>query len=259
MKEVKLKRYAGPFKEIPFDNFIQSPIGLVPKDNGKDCRLIFHLSYPRGTLKLLNAKTPPELCSVKYPDFDKAIQLCLAARVEYKIDRSDFSSAFRHLGIKKDNWKYLIMKACSPLDQQWYYFIDKCLPLGASISCAHFQSFSDAVAHLVKNQTKRDLVNYLDDFLMVALLAFLCNQDLKAFLRICERIKFPVNLDKMFWASSCLVFLGMLINTIHQTVSVPQEKIHKAQILIDRVLSKKCRKITIADLQKICGFLNFLG
>ena len=35
MKEVEAKHYAGPFKTIPFENFIQSPIGLVPKDNGK--------------------------------------------------------------------------------------------------------------------------------------------------------------------------------------------------------------------------------
>ena len=31
MKEVKLKRVAGPFENIPFTNFIQSPVGLVPK------------------------------------------------------------------------------------------------------------------------------------------------------------------------------------------------------------------------------------
>ena len=80
MKEVKLKRYAGPFSEIPFDSYIQSPIGLVPKDNGKDTRLIFHLSYPQNAKKKsVNANTPKELCSVGYPDFDKAIQLCLRA------------------------------------------------------------------------------------------------------------------------------------------------------------------------------------
>ena len=30
MKEVKAKRYAEPFSDIPFDSYIQSPIGLVP-------------------------------------------------------------------------------------------------------------------------------------------------------------------------------------------------------------------------------------
>ena len=48
MKEVKAQRYSGPYESIPFESYIQSPIGLVPKDGGKDTRLIFHLSYPRG-------------------------------------------------------------------------------------------------------------------------------------------------------------------------------------------------------------------
>ena len=43
MKEVKAGGYAGPFEEIPFENFIQSPVGLVPK-KGDKTRLIFHLS-----------------------------------------------------------------------------------------------------------------------------------------------------------------------------------------------------------------------
>ena len=49
MKEVDAGRYAGPFEEIPFENYIQSPIELVPK-SGNRTRLIFHLSYefPEG-------------------------------------------------------------------------------------------------------------------------------------------------------------------------------------------------------------------
>ena len=43
MKEVKEKRYAGPFSSIPFDNYIQSPIGLVPKDGGQENQTHFPL------------------------------------------------------------------------------------------------------------------------------------------------------------------------------------------------------------------------
>ena len=149
MKEVKERRYVGPFKEIPFEYFIQSPIGLVPKDGGKDTRLIFHLSYPRGCKLSVNANTPEELCKVRYPDFNKAIQLCLLAGKSCHIAKSDMKSAFRNLGIKKNHWKYLVMKAISPLDGKTYYFVDKCLPFGASISCSHFQRFSNAVKHIV--------------------------------------------------------------------------------------------------------------
>ena len=47
MTEVQAKRYTGPYEKVPYEFFIQSPIGLVPKDKGKKTRLIFHLSYPR--------------------------------------------------------------------------------------------------------------------------------------------------------------------------------------------------------------------
>ena len=60
MKEVEAKRYVGPFTSPPFEYFIQSPIGLVPKDRGKDYRLIFHLFYLRNINppKSVNANIP---------------------------------------------------------------------------------------------------------------------------------------------------------------------------------------------------------
>lgn len=131
------------------------------------------------------------------------------------------------------------MKAKSPIDGEWYYFVDKCLPFESLISCAHFQDFSDAIAFIMKKKMLQDLVNYLDDFLFVDLMKAICNQDLHTFIALCCEINFPVNKDKTFWATTCLVFLGMLIDTVHQTVSVPQEKIKKAQTIIDRMLSKK--------------------
>ena len=45
VKDVNLRRFAGPYEEIPFDNFVQSPTGLVPKAGGQT-RLVLHLSWP---------------------------------------------------------------------------------------------------------------------------------------------------------------------------------------------------------------------
>ena len=80
MKEVKLKRVTGPFDEIPFDNYIQSPIGLVPKAGGDQTRLIFYLYYDFGesvSCKSVNSLTPKVLCSVKYNDLDHAVRTYL--------------------------------------------------------------------------------------------------------------------------------------------------------------------------------------
>ena len=74
------------------------------------------------------------------------------------------SAAFRNLGIKKEHWPYLVMMAESPIDGKIYYFVDKCLPFGASISCAHFQAFSDAIAYLMLKRTNKEAINYLMTF-----------------------------------------------------------------------------------------------
>ena len=66
--------FAGPFKVPPYeDDFIQSPIGSVPK-SGRKTRLIFHLSYKsKNGNESVNFWTPEEDCSVKYNDLDEAV------------------------------------------------------------------------------------------------------------------------------------------------------------------------------------------
>ena len=149
MKEVKLKHFVGPFENIPFEFYIQSPIGLVPKDGGKSTRLIFHLLYPRTDGTSVNANTLKDQCTVHYNELDDAIAQCLEEGKSCKMAKSDMSSAFRNLGMSRKFWPYLVLKARNPKDQKIYFFVNKYMPFGASISCAHFQKFSDAVAHIV--------------------------------------------------------------------------------------------------------------
>ena len=256
MSEVGLGRYAGPYRNIPFDTFIQSPIGLVPKDHGNKTRLIFHLSYPKGGTTSVNANTPADLCSVQYPDFEEAIKLCLAEGNYCEVAKSDLISAFRILGIHPRFWRYLVMKAQCPKDQKIYYFVDKCLPFSSAISCAVFQKISDAIAHLVKFRTGRDNVNYLDDYFFVACLKLLCNNQVRTFMQVCGEIGFPVSMDKTVWASTQMTFLGLLIDTLRRMVIIPMEKINAAQQLVNSIVCS--RHITLYRLQKLCGVLNFL-
>ena len=257
MKEVKLGRYAGPFHRLPFNNYIQSPIGLVLKDGGKKTRLIFHLSYPRNG-DSVNTCIPDKLCSVRYPDFEQAIQLCQRTGKFCYVSKSDMSSAFRHLPIKASDFMLLVMKAKDPKTGKTFYFVDKCLPFGSSISCAIFQEFSNAVAHLVVFRVKKPNINYLDDYLFVAMTKQMCNEQIEVFIEICSQIKFPVALDKTEWAVQIIVFLGLLIDNINQVICIPVEKLEKAKVLINEILGNKKRKATILQIQRLAGFLNFL-
>ena len=123
MKEVSLHRYAGPFEQIPFDRYIQSLIGLVPKAGGQTC-LIFYLSYnfPESGYKSVNSYNPKERCCVKYKDLDHAVSnslkilQCLQERfglIWY--GKSDLKSAFRVLPGDPDSYWMMVMMAKHPL------------------------------------------------------------------------------------------------------------------------------------------------
>ena len=181
MKEVRLKRYSGPYKleDLPTTEYVQSPVGLVPKAGNKT-RLIFHLSYDFGTEhheRSINYHTPAEFCTVKYKDLDDAISKCLHLlslcdpQTTVFFSKTDCSSAFRLLPVLVKQRFLLIIMAIHPISKDKFYFIDLCLPFGASISCALFQSFSDALAHIAgfkistgKIERPVAITNYLDDF-----------------------------------------------------------------------------------------------
>ena len=140
IKEVQLKRFAGPFERAPYDRFIQSPAGLVPKQssnvNNQTC-LIFHLSWPEKNS--VNFHTLKGLCSVKYKDIDHAIHLSMETGKGWYMAKSDMKSAFRHLAIRPEDWCWLVLMAYHPVTNKKFYFLDNCTPFGSSISCSHFQ------------------------------------------------------------------------------------------------------------------------
>ena len=265
MKEVEAGRYAGPFDGIPFQNYIQSPVGLVPKA-GHKTRLIFHLSYrfsDEENGKSVNECTPKEWCSVKYNDLDAAVAECLRIGLQGKrpvyIGKTDLTSAFRVLPLKVRCFCWLVLKAEDPLDGKFKYFIDKCLPFGASISCSHYQRFSNALKHIAAARTNlinKAITNYLDDFLFLALTKIICDGMIKVFLQVCEELNVPVAAEKTEWSDLRMIFLGILMDGKHHVLCIPVEKKDKALRLINEILAK--RKATIKQLQVLTRFLNFL-
>ena len=246
-KEVQLGRHAGPFMQIPYQFFVQSPIGLVPK-SGNKTRLIFQLSFDFDDKdrKSINFYTPKEWCSVKYNDLDYTVKSCLnligkwswkhnkdgkpAAIVsdvdgaavngdfsmhitEHVLDKiymskTDLMSTFRILPVLLRQRKYLIFKCHCPGMQITMYFVEKNLPFGSSISCAHFQLFSDSLRCLVQFATDRYLTctNYLDDYIFISLEEKQCNGMVRCFLNLCLDIGCRVALEKTEWTSTNMVF-----------------------------------------------------
>ena len=144
---------------------------------------------------------------------------------------------------------------------EWKFFVDKCLPFGASISCAHFQRFSNALKHLTEHrlQVRRKTTNYLDDFLFVARTILRCNAMIRGFLQLCEELGVLVSMDKTEWAAELTVFLGILLDGRNMLLAVPEEKRLRAVEMLTEMCRSGKKKATVAQLQKLCGLLNFLG
>ena len=174
---------------------------------------------------------------MKYHDLDEVVRKSLFIIREMSegkaviwYGKTDLKSAFHILGTHPSVWWLMIMTAQHPVTKQWVFFINKCLPFGHSMSCTLFQKFSDALAHihrfLIKDKIKRcgDTTNYLDDFLFLAMMQILCNFMLSEFLTLCKTLQIPVALDKTEWASTIIVFLGILLGGEFHILSVPKDK-----------------------------------
>ena len=119
------------------------------------------------------------------------------------------------------------------------------MPFGASISCVHYQRFSNALCHILSVKTgSKTITNYLDDFLFISYLRCLCNAIIRKFIQLCKQIGVPIAEEKTEWAKTVLVFLGILLNGKQLTLSIPLEKQQKAlhhHVSIDREFKFDCQ------------------
>lgn len=247
-KEVELGRIGGPFQTLPISNLRTSPIGVVPKGDNSGWRLITHLSFPK--FNSVNSFIDPEETSVKYTSFDSVIQMIAKIGKGANIGKRDIKSAFRLLPIYPGDFDLLGFK----FDDM--YYIDKCLPMGCSISCKVFEDFATFLNWLAREKSNVDTIDhYLDDFIFAGYNATICSEVMNTFNSICYELGVPLAEDKSVGPTTCLTFLGLEIDTIEMLVRIPHPKcVELLNLLQDLLLIKK---VTLKQLQSILGKLNF--
>ena len=136
--------------------------------------------------------------------------------------------------------------------------MEKTLPFGASISCSHFQRFSNCLRHIFKYVTRMTnrTSNYLDDYIFLGESEEEANQLVRRFIELCNKIGFPVSLEKTEWAAKRIIFLGLMLDGENRVVCIPEDKRLKVLNLVRWISAKK--KATVKQLQHLAGLLNFL-
>ncbi|XP_053547443.1 uncharacterized protein LOC128639207 isoform X2 [Bombina bombina] len=242
---------AGPFRERPMPGLVISPLGVVPKKDPGKFRMIQHLSYPKG--KSVNDAIPQDLSTVYYQSFDDALQVVRRSGQGALLAKLDIESAFRLLPIHPASF-YLM--GCF---FNGHYYVDRCLPMGCSISCAYFEAFSSFLHWAVAEVTGEDrIAHYLDDFLLVGRQESReCELLLYAMRLLMEKFGVPLAEDKTEGPCTCLTFLGIEIDSVAQECRLPVDKVRKMLTEVRRLAAAQF--CTLKELQSVLGLLNFAG
>ncbi len=249
-KEIEAGRVAGPFPKPPIPNLKCSPIGIVPKHDPGEYRLIHHLSYPCG--RSVNDGIPEEHCTVTYTSFDEAVAMVAKTGVGCQMAKTDIKSAFRLLPIYPGDFDLL------GFFFDGKYFFDKMLPMGASVSCALFEKFAMFLECTVKRVTGcPDVVHYLDDWLFVGEAdSNQCQMMLEKFTDICEQLGVPLAKEKTVAPTQKITFLGLELDSVKQQVRIPGDKLAKLRKQLNYMLKEKVA--SLKQVQSLIGSLNFL-
>ncbi len=251
-KEVKLGRIAGPFKTKPLPNLRISPIGLVPKAEPGKVRMIHHLSYPRGDS--LNDGIDRAYCSVQYTQFDEAVHTVVGVGQGALMAKKDIESAFRLLPVHPSDFDLLGMKLGDS------YYVDKALPMGASCSPALFETFSTFLEWAARSAAASDnIVHFADDYLLAGRdddSNMSCARLVRVFEQVCEHLGVPLAEEKSIAPTTKIVYLGIQIDSIRQSLSIPQEKLERIVAKIESAL--QATKLSLKEIQSLIGSLSFV-
>lgn len=124
-KEIDLGRAAGPFSTPPFPQIQVSPLGLVPKKNPGEFRVIHHLSYPDN--ESINDGISETNCTVQYQTVDDAIKLIKFYGKDCLLAKTDIEHSFKIIPIHPSDFELL------GFSLEGQYFYDKTLPMGVEL------------------------------------------------------------------------------------------------------------------------------
>ena len=120
------------------------------------------------------------------------------------------------------------------------FYFDKCLRIGASSACNMFESFSDAIMHILKEKFQvSHVVKVLDDFLLVHPTEEGCEHAIDSFIALTELIGVSLAEMETVRPTKVLTFLGVEIDSCNMQTALPEDKVndYPREILILQELS----------------------
>ena len=250
-KEVKLGATLGPLKRVDFDGkYCISPLNSVPKKDAENRRLILDLSHPDENSVNDGIKKDyylGEYDKLQFPSVDNLVEQIMKIGKGAKVFKVDLSRAYRQIGIDP---------ADVPLLGFYWngaYFFDVVLSMGGRNSARSCQKVTSAVVFIFFNNGFF-AVNYLDDLGGVET----DERAEEAFMKLREIINLfglQEAEEKASPPATRMTFLGLQVDSILFTLTIPQEKLLEIREECGRWKEKAMA--TLKEVQTLAGLLNF--
>ena len=250
-EETSFTAILGPFDSPPIKNMHISPFMTRPKPSSDHRRVIIDLSYPKGQSVNQGVSSEQYLNTafiLSLPTIDNITQKIRKYGKGSLIYKIDISRAFRHVKIDPDSYFLLGLK----LDK---YFLDTCLPFGYRHGSAIFQRITDSIRYIMA-EAGYSLTNYIDDLVGNATVsqAEPAFQKLK---KLLQELGLTISEAKLVAPTTKCVCLGIEVDTVNSTLSIPQQKL--AEILTVCQQWQNKNKCTRKELQSLLGSLLYIA
>ena len=191
-----------------------SRFGVIPKPHqpGK-WRLITDLSSPKG--ESVNDGVDRQWCSVSYASDDDAVRCIMRLGRGAKLD---IASAYRAIPV------YPIDRLEPRSEMAWR-------PVRLRSAPELFTAVADALIWAMGRHGVVHAMHYLDDFLILGPPdSEECSHALRSSLELCDSLGFPIASHKLEGPGTHLSFLGIMIDTVQGTLSLPLEKLDRLNL-----------------------------
>ena len=230
-EELKYGAIYGPFKQLPFPVHI-SPLMTRPKQNTDKRLAIMDLSWPKGASinsAIHKFKYLDTYFSLSYPSIEHIVQQVKKLGPGSLMYKVDISRAFLHLRIDPLDLLGIIHQDL---------FLDGSLPFGFRLRSGFFERCSDAIRFIMKKHTHNALLNYIDDLIYIGLPSKIY-QSYHFLLSLLKDLGLEVSDSKLVPPSTCVTCLGIQVDTVNKTLSIPEEKLQEIKQMCKTWTQKK--------------------
>lgn len=256
--EITKGRYVGPFSRDTLysliGHFRTSPLGVVPKPNSNEHRIIQDFSFPHNdpTNVSVNSEINIDDFPCDWGLFDQVVGIVISAPPGTQAATFDVDSAYRNIPV------HPLDRAHTVVMWEDAFYVDLNVPFGATSSSGVFGRVADAAVHIFASIGIKPVKKWVDDFVFfrsptpnVTPIAYPFDEE--AIYQIGQELGLPWKRKKTRPFAPEFTYLGFLWNIPEATVAITEPKKTKYKPRLQGFI--QVERATREAVEKVLGTL----